>query len=408
MIRPLDMSTRTRLIFLFSTASVVAFILVGGFLGRAVAREDAYRHLRIFEDVVSLIAENYVEDTNLGEVMTGALRGLTAGLDTDSTYLSPESVTRIERGMTPQEGAIGVEVTSQYYTQIISIRDGSPAHRAGLRPGDYIRAINDAPTRRLSAVDSLHRLRGEPGSTVRLSLLRGNTSEPYDIELMRELLDGPEVTSRMISSDIGYLRVAHFSSGVSEQIQQTVTQLEDQGATQLMIDVRSNGGGSFDEGIATARLFVASGPLLRRAETENKQVTIEATGGNFIIDTPVIVLSDYGTAHGAELFTASLVGSGRAASVGQRTAGRVSLQKLIKLPNGGGLWLSWARYLQASGAPLHRSGIDPTVAVDVPLFELGEPEPPGDPILERALEYLRTKAEAAEDRRVAQLVRAPA
>ncbi len=184
MIRPLDMSTRTRLIFLFSTASVVAFILVGGFLGRAVAREDAYRHLRIFEDVVSLIAENYVEDANLGEVMTGALRGLTAGLDTDSTYLSPESVTRIEQGMTPQEGAIGVEVTSQYYTQIISIRDGSPAHRAGLRPGDYIRAINDAPTRRLSAVDSLHRLRGEPGSTVRLSLLRGNTSEPYDIELM--------------------------------------------------------------------------------------------------------------------------------------------------------------------------------------------------------------------------------
>ena len=102
MIRPLDMSTRTRLIFLFSTASVVAFILVGGLLGRAVAREDAYRHLRIFEDVVSLIAENYVEDANLGEVMTGALRGLTAGLDTDSTYLSPESVTRIERGMTPQ------------------------------------------------------------------------------------------------------------------------------------------------------------------------------------------------------------------------------------------------------------------------------------------------------------------
>ena len=401
------MSARTRLIFLFATVPVVAFTLVGGFLGRAVAREDTYRHLRIFEDVVSLIADNYVESADLDVVMRGALQGLTNGLDTDSTYLSPESVERIESGDAHVAAGLGIEVTSQYYAQIVAVRDDSPAARAGLRPGDYIRAIDAEPTRRMSAIESANRMRGQPGSPVRLSLLRGNTSEPYDIELVREQLDEPPVTSQMLAGHVGYVRVAHFSPGVSEQLEQTVAQLDEQGAAQLVVDVRSAAGGSFDEGIAAARLFVASGSLLQRRETGGQVVTIEATAGDSAIDTPLVVLTDYGTAHAAELFAAGMIGAGRADTVGQRTAGRVSLQKLVKLPDGAGLWLSWARYVDASGDPLHRSGVNPTVAVDLPLVELGEPMPPGDPILERALEHLQTIA-TSEDRRVAQLVRAPA
>ena len=401
------MSSRTRLIFLFATVPVVTFTLVGGFLGRAVAREDAYRHLRIFEDVVSLIVDNYVESADLDVVMTGALEGLASGLDTDSAYLSPENVTRLESGLADTAAGVGVEVTSQYYAQIVAVRDGSPAGRAGLRPGDYIRAIDDEPTRRLSGLESADRLKGEPGSSVRLSLLRGNTSEPYDIELLREPLNAPSVSDRMQTADVGYLRVAHFSPGVSDEIEQAVTRLEEQGATQLVLDLRSNAGGSFDEGIATARLFVASGPLLQRQETGGEIATLEATAGDDAITLPMLLLTDYGTAHAAELLTAAMTSAGRADTVGQRTAGRVSLQKLVKLPDGGGLWLSWARYLDAAGDPLHRSGVDPTIAVDVPLVEFGEPAAPDDPILERALEHLQTVA-GSEDRRVAQLVRAPA
>ncbi len=390
------MSTRTRLAFLLLTLPVVAFTLVGGYLGQAVAREDTYRHLRIFEDVVSLITENYVEDADLEEVMSGALRGLTNGLDTDSTYLSPEQVARLESAARVTGAGVGVETTSQYYTQIVAVRDRSPASRAGLRPGDYIRAIDDEPTRRLSSLESAERLRGAPGSTVRLSLLRGNTSEPYDIELVREAPHGPSVTTRILPDGIGYLRVAQFPAGVSAEIEHAARQLVADGAIQLLVDVRNCAGGVFDEGIAAARLFVASGTLLLRAETGGREARIEATAGDGAIDTPLVLLTNYGTAHAAELFVAGLTTGGeRAESVGQRTAGRVSLQKLVRLPDGSGLWLSWARYQHASGDSLHRRGVEPTIAVNVPRVELGEPAPAGDPILERALEHIGGESQQA-------------
>ena len=402
------MAPRTRLVVLFATVPVIAFTLVGSFLSRAVAREDAYRHLRIFEDVVSLIANNYVEQVDLDDVMSGALRGLSSGLDSDSAYLSPEDVARVEAGNPLPEGGLGLVITSQFYAQIVAARDGSPAARAGLRPGDYIRAVDDRTTRLLSAAASEQLLRGEPGSTVRLSLLRGNTTEPYDIELVRERTEGENMTTRMLSTDIGYLRVAHFGAGVSQEIEAAVSQLDGQGAAQLVVDVRNAAGGSYEEGIATARLFVASGTLLQRAEHGDRRVTIDATAGDDAIDTPLVILTNFGTAHAAELFAAGLASSGRADTVGQRSAGRASLQKLVNLTDGSGLWLSWARYLHGSGHPIHRAGVEPTLTVEIPVVELGEPSPAGDLVLERALEHLRTGVVASRDRRVAQLVRAPA
>ena len=385
----LMMSRRARLVVLFTTVPIVTFTMVGGYLGRAVAREDTYRHLRIFEDVVSLISSNYVEDVELDGVMAGALRGLAGGLDTDSTFLSAEEVARIESGAPLPDGQLGVEVSRQYYSRIIAARDGSPAARAGLVPGDYIRAINGESTRLLSALESGRLLRDEPGSTVRLSLLRGNTQEPYDIELTRERLSPLPVSGRIMDGTVGYVRVGAFSQGIADEIQAEVARLVAAGAKSLLIDVRGTAGGAFEDGIAAARLFVESGTLLQRVEHGDQQVLVEATAGADAILERVVLLTNYGTAHAAELFVASLAGTERADRVGQRTGGRVSVQKLVKLSDGSGLWLSSARYVSASGEPLHRLGIQPTVEVEIPFVELGEPAAPDDPILERGLEHLR-------------------
>lgn len=384
------MSQRARLIVLFTTIPVVAFTMVGGFLGQAVAREDTYRHLRIFEDVVSLISENYVEDVDLDAVLKGALGGLAAGLDTDSAYLSVEDVLRLESGSPLPEGALGLEVTSQYYLQIVAARPDSPAARAGLIPGDFIRAIDDQPTRRLSAVEGSARLRGEPGSAVTLSLLRGNTAEPYDVRLTRERLAAPAVTARAMEGNIGYVRVSEFSIGTADALSTAVESLVGQGARALLVDVRNAAGGSYEEGISAARLFVDGGTLLKRVEQGDQEVVVEATAGSDAIDAPLVLLTNLGTAHAAELFVAGLSSAGRADTVGQRTAGRASLQRLVKLPDGTGLWLSWARYVKPSGDPIHRLGVEPTVEVDVPFVELGEPVPTGDPILDQGLTHLRS------------------
>ena len=383
------MGRKTRTVILVATIPIVAFTIVGGFLGRAVAREDAYRHLRIFEDVVAQISSKYVEEVDLDAVMKGALRGLADGLDSESTFLTADDVARIESGGSLPAGALGVEVAGQYYVQVIGVTDGTPADRAGIRPGDYIRAIDGQTTRLVSGIAGERLLRGEPGSTVTLSLLRGTTQEPYDIELTREQLEVPSISHRVVDGDVGYIRIPAFGTNVADQLASASEQLRGAGATRLLIDVRSTAGGEFEAGIDAARLFVASGTLLRKTEQGDVETMIEANAGDAAITTPVTLLTNFGTAQAAELFVAALRGTERADTVGQRTAGRASQQRLVRLPDGTGIWLSWARYVQASGDAIHRSGISPTVEVDVPRVELGEPAPPDDPIFDRGLEHVK-------------------
>ena len=385
-----SMSRRARLVILFVSVPVVAFTMVGGFLGQSVDREDTYRHLRIFEDVVSLIGSNYVEEVDLEDVIEGSLRGLAGGLDSDSAFLSADDVRRMESGEPLPNGEIGIEVTSQYYLQVIAARPESPASRAGLIPGDFIRAIDGQTTRRLSALEGRKRLRGKPGTSVKLSIIRGNQSEPSDLELVRQRVTNRALTMSLLDEGFGYIRINRFSTGASEELATAVTELRDSGARALLIDVRSAAGGSFEEGISAARLFVSSGTLLRRTEHGDRQVDVTANAGTEAVDMPLVLLTDFGTAHAAELFVAGLSGTSRADTVGQRTAGRASLQKLVKLSDGTGLWLSWARYLQASGDPIHRSGIQPTVEVEISVVQLGEPVPSGDEVLEQGLEHLRS------------------
>jgi carboxyl-terminal processing protease len=383
------MSPRTRLVVLVASVPLIAFTLVGGFLGREAAGENPYRHLRIFEDVVSLISSNYVEDVDLEDVIGGALRGLTEGLDAESAYLSREDVDRLRSGRPLPSGGIGVEVRRRYYVQVIAPADGSAAARAGLLPGDFIRAIDGEPTRFMSGIEGQRRLRGEPGSTVTVSLIRGSTQEPYDVELVRELLVATGVSERMAADGAGYVRVAGFAPGTADALAGTVERLAADGASRVIVDLRNNATGDYEEALAAARRFIADGTLAIRQEHGAEQIPLEAGApADGVIDTPLVLLINFGTAGPAELFAAALGDRDRAKSIGQRSAGRAAEQKLIPLPDGTGIWLSWARYLTAGGDEIDRLGIVPTVAVDVVPPELGEPLPDDDLILDRALEQV--------------------
>ena len=382
------MPLKPRLIVLIVAIPIFAVAIIGGFMERATAGQDTYRHLRIFEDVVSLISRNYVEEIDLDSVMSGALRGLSEGLDSDSSYLAREDVERLESGRPLPAGSLGIEVTRGYYVQIISVADGSPAAEASILPGDYIRAIDGEPTRFMSGIEGERLLRGQPGSSVIVSLIRGNTQEPYDIELIRQRLSNPGVSSRLLPDEIGYIRIGGFNQGISADISSAINVLLADGSKTLILDVRNNATGSFDEGISAARLFLGNGTVGIRAESDDQQTSFTSETGDAAIDEPLLLLTNFGTSGPAEVFTAALVDRERARSIGQRTAGRTGQQKLIRLPDGTGLWLSWARYLQPSGEPLHRVGVEPTITVTITQTELGEPLPTGDSILEDALEHL--------------------
>jgi carboxyl-terminal processing protease len=344
--------------------------------------------------------------------MEGAMRGLADSLDPDSAYLTAAEARSLDApgcasavptaacAGTPI-GDVGIELTRQYYLRVIAARDGSPADKAGLQTGDYVRAIDGKPARDLSVFEGMRLLRGAPGTKVTLTVIRGNAAEPHEIELLRERTPGSLVTSKMLAPDLGYLRIASFGADAPAKIKSEAEALAKNGAKRLFVDIRRTAEGQFDSGIESARLFVKSGTLAQiagrdpQAKPSDKPPakipatsitqTIAAKAGDGAIDLPVTLLVTTGTSGAAELFASALSGNKRADLIGERTLGRAGLQKLVKLPDGRGLWLTYARYVTPDGNLIQGRGLTPDTAVDEPDVDFGEPKPATDAILEAAM-----------------------
>ena len=380
------MSGQTRRFVLWLSAPVVAFVLAGGMLSKVTSGQGVYQDLKVFNDVFNLISSNYVEKVDLTKVMHGAMDGLADSLDPDSAFLSAEQVKQVESGAALPAGDIGLDLTRQYYLRVIAARDGSPAAKAGIQTGDFVRIIDGKPTREMSVWEGMRALRGAPGSKVKVTVFRGSANDPHELELTREAISAPEVTSRVAAPGVGYVRIAAMTAKTADLVKAQVADLSKNGAKQLIVDVRRTSGGSLDAGVAVARLFVASGTLAQRETKGAEKETIAARSGDGAIALPLQVLADNGTSSAAELFTSAVVGNKRAELIGEHTIGRAAAQKLIKLPDGSGLWLTTTRYLTPEGTPLHEKGLAPTVPVDEPDVEFGQLPPATDPVLEKALE----------------------
>ena len=387
------MTSRTRLWILAVSIPVIAFAIIGGYLGQARGKDDTYQHLRVFDDVVSHVVNNYVEEVNIQQAMRGAMRGLSDALDPDSAYLTPDLVKAVEQNSSPGAADIGVELTRQYYLRVVSARDGSPAARAGLRTGDFIRAIDGRATRDMSAYEGMRLLRGAPGSKVALLVIRNNAADPHELSLVRERTMAAEVTTKMANASTGYVRVAEFTKDVPAKVTQAVGALTKTGANRFVLDLRGTATGDIDNGIAAARLFVPSGTLsIRQTKAQRETITASANDGS--ISAPLILLVDQGTAGAAEIFAAALNGNSRAELVGERTLGRAARQQLVKLPDGSGLLLSSMRYLTPANAGIHERGLTPDVQVRQPDVEFGAAPPAKDDTLDTAITRLVEKKAA--------------
>src|SRR4051812_20151390 len=419
------MTTRTRLSVLLISTPLLAFVVLGGLRGRAADGDETFQHLRVFDDVVSLILNNYVEEAKTDKVFEGALRGLADTLDPDSAYLTAAEARTVDASgpcaavvagpgcAGAAAGDVGIELTRQYYLRVIAARDDSPAAKAGLQTGDYVRAIDGKPARDLSVFEGMRMLRGTPGSKVTLTVIRGNAAEPRQIDLVREKAPASVVTGKMIGTDLGYIRIASFGADTVAKLRAAAGDLAKGGAKQLIVDVRHTAEGPFDTGIDAARLFVPTGTLAmiagrdEQAKVSDKtpapkdtpkpsaaaiKQTITAKAGDGAITLPVTLLVTTGTSGAAELFASALAGNHRAELIGERTLGRAGMQKLVKLPDGRGLWLTYARYLTPDGGLIQGKGLNPSVDVDEPELDFDQTKPAGDPILDAAVERIHKKA----------------
>jgi carboxyl-terminal processing protease len=388
------MTSRTRRFVLAVSVPVIAFAVIGGYLGQAFSRDDTYKHLTVFEDVISIVLNNYVEEVDVNRAMEGALQGLSDALDADSEYITTAQVQTMALSGSAEAAEVGIELIRQYYLRVVSVRDGSPADREGIRTGDFIRVIDDRATRNMTTFEGTRLLKGAPGSTVSLVVIRGNATEPHVVDLVREHSTGPDVTSRITAPGIGYVRILEFSASAVAGLTQAVTTLEKAGATRFVIDLRGTARGELEQGVAAARLFVKTGILSVRQGKGDERETVRAADSEGNVTAPVVLLTDPGTSGAAEVFAAALNPNDRATRVGQRTLGRTARQRLVPLPDGSGLWLSYQRYLTPAGEPLHQQGLAPDVEVEVPITEFGAAPPPGDPAMDKAIEQLTEKKAA--------------
>jgi len=379
------------LVFAVSTPLMLV-VVIGGMVGppRAAAqRGAAFPQLGVFSDVVSLILGAYVEEVNIDRVMDGAMRGLADGLDASSAYLTPAEVKEMEAGTPMGPADVGVTVARQFYVRVVGVRDNSPAAHAALQTGDYIRAIDGKPTREMSALAGQRLLRGAAGTKVKLLVIRGNAADPHEVELTREVPSGESVTAKKMPGGQAYVRVASFRAGAAEAIKAGIATLGATATPGVVIDVRGTADGTPEEGIAAARLFVKSGTIATRAgRSATDKVVTTAAAGDGALTMPIVLLVSNGTGNAAEVFAAALAGTKRATLVGEPTAGLAGVQKLVKLPDGQGLWMTTQRYLLADGTPILEHGVRPEIIEQAPVVGFEEVPPTSDAMLNRATNQL--------------------
>jgi carboxyl-terminal processing protease len=381
---------------------VFSYVGLGYVLGQTGGGDDkAYRSLTVYSEVLQRVQEDYVDEPNLAVVTAGALHGLLESLDPYSAYLSPREYTDYrDKQRNAERGEIGAALAKRFgYVVVVSVLPGSPAEQAGMRGGDVLEAIAGFTTREMSVAQAKVLLDGVPGTTVKASVVRRGRTEPLALELTRAVPTTPHLSVERMD-DVAYVDVPALTSGMAGELRERLQQFDRQGVHKLVLDLRDTASGPVSEGITAARFFMASGTITALSGQTVPRQVFDAEPARVVWRHPLQVLISDRTLGAAEVLAAALGGSQRAGLVGGRTFGGASEQKLIPLEDGSALILTVSYYYTPAGKPIVEEGVQPTVAVRLPLeFDDDEatprpqprrPSPDEDPVLRKALELLRT------------------
>ena len=349
--------------------------------------------IRRFAEVFRTVQEGYVDPIDDRTLMRAAVRALLAELDPHSAYLPATSAAALSEEVQGMYDGIGVEVEVRpdRSLKVIGAIDGGPAHKAGLRTGDVIVAIDGRPVGAQRSVDPSRALRGAAGTTVRLSLLRPGEALPRDVTLVRQSIALASVSSRLLEPGYGYVRISYFEGDTADELRRALAALERSSGgalSGLVLDLRNNPGGLLTTAVQVADQFLDGGPIVStRGRTAAANALYRASPGDRLQGAPIAVLLDVGTASSAEVVAGALRDQRRALLLGARSFGKGSVQTVVDLGNGDALKLTTARYYTPAGRSIQAMGILPDVTLpgtairglreqDLPLHLAGDAETP--------------------------------
>lgn len=323
------------------------------------------REVRLFTEALDVIRSAYVDDIDDRTLLEYAIRGMLEGLDPHSDYLSEDDFDSLEESTQGEFGGLGIEVGEENgYIRIISPIDDSPADRAGIEAGDLIVEIDGRPVREMSINDAVDLLRGEPGSSIDLTLMRDD--ETIDVSLEREIITANSVRTRMLEPGYAYLRISQFRTNTGSEVADALDRLheENEDLRGLVLDLRNNPGGVLQSAVGVADAFLTDG-LIVYTDGRMQQSDAEYRAGpdDPSRDVPVVVLINTGSASAAEIVAGALQDQGRAVIMGTQSFGKGSVQTLLPLSNDRALKLTTSLYFTPDGRSIQAQGITPDIEV---------------------------------------------
>ena len=328
--------------------------------------------------VYERVKASYVEPVEDDVLINGAIDGMLAALDPHSGYLDGSDLQRLETMIDGNYSGLGLSVVSDDgAVKIISPFRGSPADQAGIKAGDYITHLDGELIYGLELDEAVARMRGREGTTIRLTVFRPGRDEPFDVDVTRGVIELEPVTWELKDGNIGHIMVNEFSRDVGSDVFAAWKDLQTKATGRingLVLDLRSNPGGSLDEAVALSDLFLSEGRIVtQRGRARGESVAYDAETvfrGDIAEGLPIVVLIDAGSASASEIVAGALQDHRRAVVMGNRSFGKGSVQSLLPLGRDAALKLTTARYYTPSGHSVQEGGIKPDI--DVP--QLSDPD----------------------------------
>jgi len=324
--------------------------------------------LRVFTEVFAKVKSDYVEDVGDKTLLENSIKGMINGLDPHSAYLDPEEYKTLQEGTTGEFGGLGIEVgIEDGFVKVIAPIDDTPAQKAGVEAGDIIVKIDDTPTKGMSLNDAVEKMRGRPGSSIKLTIMRQGKDQPLEFNIVRDTIKVDSVKERTLDAGFGYLRISHFQQHTGEDLVRSIGKLQKDNANKLkglVLDLRNNPGGVLNAAVEVCDAFMEKGKIVyTEGRVKDSQLEFSAKSGDLLNGAPIVVLVNGGSASASEIVAGALQDSQRAVIMGNQTFGKGSVQTILPMNNGAALKITTARYYTPSGRSIQAQGITPDITL---------------------------------------------
>jgi carboxyl-terminal processing protease len=377
------------IITLILGAGILTFVslAISGGIEKKSHQDELYRQVQLFADSLAIIQTEYVDEVKPKDLIYGALKGMLSSLDPHSQFMDPDTYNELKVETEGKFGGLGIEITIKdgLLTVVTPIED-TPAWKAGIKANDRIVKIDNELTREMTLTDAVKKMRGKPDEPVNITVLRESEKKILEFKIVRDIIKIKDIKeARILEDGIAYIRLVEFRENTPQDINKTLENLSKDGMNALILDLRNNPGGLLDVAVKVAEKFIEKGKLIVYTKGHKPSQNLEFISqcGHPILNLPITVLINEGSASGSEIVAGALQDYKRAAIVGTKSFGKGSVQTVIPLSDGSALRLTTSKYFTPSGKVIHGKGVMPDIVVEAGKIELErqeeiKPEKPQD------------------------------